>query len=212
MRSSLFHKFQLFLFLWIGLSSWIMGQQKGNVPGQYTYTTSIFDSSFKKALYKGSLDISKHHLSGLFYLKRVSADSFRIAFSSELGMSYFDLEITRDKLIIHSCFPSLKRKSLLHLIENDFRLLLFADTKIRRIKCSRSTDPELFVFRVKSTRGSFIYTCDKNSGKISRIQSSRAIIGKTDLRIYDYGGLLPVKVHISNPTIHLHLHMTFLSN
>jgi hypothetical protein len=189
-----------------------MGQKKRDVPGYFKYTTSIFASSFQKALYKGSLDISKHHLSGLFLLKRVSANSVRIAFSNELGMSYFDIEITNDKLIIHSCFPSLNRKTLLHLIEKDFRMLLLVNTKIIRIRSCNSKDPELLVFEVKSAKGVFRYTYEKDSGKIQRIQSYRTIIGKTDLIVQSDGGLQPVKVNIYNPIIHLHLHMTLLSN
>ena len=82
MKSSLFRSFLMILFLWIGLSPWIIGQPKGTISGQGPYTTAIFDSLFEKALYKGSLDISKHHLSGLFYLKRVSVNSVRIMTSS----------------------------------------------------------------------------------------------------------------------------------
>jgi hypothetical protein len=189
-----------------------MGQKKENVPGHFTYTTSIFDSSFKKALYKGSLNISKHHLTGLFFLKRISLNTVRIVFFNELGMSYFDLEITENKLLIHSCFPSLNRKSLLQLIENDFRLLLIADNTIIKVKPSQSKEPEFLVFRVKSKRGSYRYTYEKDSGKIHGVQSSGAIIGRTDLIVYGDDGLQPVKISISNPTIHLHLRMTFLSN
>jgi hypothetical protein len=212
MRSSLFHKLLLILFLWIGLSPWIMGQPKGNVSGQGPYTTAIFDSLFEKALYKGSLDISKHHLSGLFYLKRVSGSSVRILFSNELGMNFFDLELKGDKFIVHSCFPSLDRASLLKLLENDFRLLLVPDTTVIRMKRGRSKDPELLVFGMKTARGSFHYTYDKVSGKIRRIQTSRSVMGRTDLRVYGDMRLQPGKIHITNPAIRLHIRMTFLSN
>jgi len=190
-----------------------MGQQKGYMPGQSTYSNAIFDSSFEKALYKGSLDISKHHLSGLFYVKRVSLNSIRILFSNELGMNFFDFELKGDEFIVHSCFSSLERASLLKLLENDFRLLLIPDTTvITRMTRGRSRDPELVIFGVKSARGSFHYTYDKNSGKIRRIQTSRSIMGRTDLRVYGYERLQPTKIHISNPTIRLHIRMTFLSN
>lgn len=212
MRSFLFHKSLLILFFWIMLSPWIMGQQKGYVPGQGTFSNAIFDSTFEKALYKGSLDISKHHLSGLFYLKRVSLNSIRILFSNELGMNFFDFELKGDEFIVHSCFPSLERASLLKLLEKDFRLLLIPDTTITTIKRGRSKDPELVIFGVKSTRGSFHYTYDKDSGKIRRIQTSRSIMGRTDLRVYGDERLQPTKIHISNPTIRLHIRMTFLSN
>lgn len=212
MRSSLFHKCLLILYLLTGFSPWMMGQQKGIMPGQVPYTNAIFDSSFEKGLYKGSLDISKHHLSGLFYLKRVSLNSIRILFSNELGMNFFDLELKGNEFIVHSCFPSLDRASLLKLLEKDFRLLLIPDTTITTMKRGRSKEPELIIFRVKSARGSFHYTYDKNSGKIRRIQTSRSIMGRTDLQVYGDERLQPTKIHISNPTIRLHIRMTFLSN
>ena len=212
MRSSLFHKSLLILFFLILLSPWIMGQQKGYVPGQGTFSNAIFDSTFEKALYKGSLDISKHHLSGLFYLKRVSLNSIRILFSNELGMNFFDFELKGDEFIVHSCFPSLERASLLKLLEKDFRILLIPDTTVTRMKRGRSRDPELIIFSVKSARGSFHYTYNRDSGKIRRIQTSRSIMGRTDLRVYGDERLQPTKIHISNPTIRLYIRMTFLSN
>ena len=212
MRNSLFHKLLLILFLWIGLSPWIIGQPKGTISGQGPYTTAIFDSLFEKALYKGSLDISKHHMSGLFFLKRVSVNSVRIMFSNELGINFFDLELKGDEFIVHSCFPSLNRTSLLKLLKNDFRLLLVPDTTVIRMKRGPSKDPELLVFGVNTARGSFHYMYDKDSGKIRRIQTSRSVMGRTDLRVYGDMRLQPVKIHITNPAIHLHIRMTLLSN
>jgi len=212
MRSSLFHKFLLILFLWIWVSPWIIAQPKGTISGQGPYTAAIFDSSFEKALYKGSLDISKHHLSGLFFLKRISMNSVRIIFSNELGMNFFDLELKGDEFIVHSYFPSLDRPSLLRLLENDFRLLLVPDTTVIRMKRGRSKDPELLIFGVKTARGSSHYTYDKDSGKIRRIQISRSIMSRTDLQVYGDLRLQPVKIYITNPAIRLHIRMTFLSN
>jgi hypothetical protein len=212
MRSSSFLKCLLALFLWIAMSSWIPRQPGGFVPGEGRYKTAVFDSSFEKALYKGSLDISKHHLSGLFYLKKVSDSSFRIIFSNEMGMTFFDLEIKSEKLIVHSCFPSLDRASLMKLLKRDFLLLLVPDTTVKKMKPGKPEDPESINYKVKSARGSFRYTYDKDSGKINRIRTSGAFIGKTDLRILRDMRQQPKKIDISNPTIGLHISMLFLGN
>jgi hypothetical protein len=212
MKSSSFIKLLLILLFGAGLSPVTLGQQKTYAPGKGPYTMAIFDTAFGKALYKGSLDISKHHLSGLFYLKRVSGNSARILFSNEIGINFFDLEITDGELIVHSCFPSLNRASLLKLLKNDFRMLLFPDTTVRRMKRARSKDPEQLIFGVASARGSFRYTYDRESGKILRIRTSRSGVGKTDLRVYGDDRLQPKKILITNPVIRLHIRMNFLSN
>jgi hypothetical protein len=201
MKSSLLIKYLLLFFLLTGISTCTVGQWKNNV----------FDSTFKKALYKGSLDISKYHISGLFFLKKISTNDYRIVFSNEMGMNFFDLEIKGSEFLVHSCFPSLNRSALLKIIENDFRMLIFSDTTVFSMKKGRSKDPELLVYGVKSLKGAFRYTIDKDSGRIRRIQTSHSVFGRTDLRLYGEENRQPTKVHIFNPTIHLHFHMTYVA-
>ncbi|MCX6249021.1 MAG: hypothetical protein NTW10_14945 [Bacteroidetes bacterium] len=212
MRSFFCRKFILVLLLWTTLSPWIMGQQAGTVPGKGLFTMAVFDSSFEKALYKGSLDISKHHLTGLFYLKKVSENSVRVVFSNEMGMTFFDLEIKNDKLIVHSIFPSMNKSSLLKLLRSDFRLLMVPDTTVKKSKQAASDDSGSILFKIKSARGSFYYTYDKLTDRISRIRTSGAIMGKTDLQVTRDSRLQPKKIEIANPVIGLHIQMTFLGN
>jgi len=211
MRNSLSLNFFLIIFLCTLVPSLVVARQKGKAPVVISNKISIFDTSFDHALYRGSLDISSHHLSGLFYLKRISSNSVRIVFSNEFGLNFFDIEVRGNSLIVHSCFPSLNRKALLKLIKNDFRLLMIPDPTITKMKPVQSSDSMLNVFSVRSAKGSFIYSYDKSSGKLIRIQTSGSILGKTDLIVSDDDNSQPKKINISNPTIRLHLHMTFLS-
>ncbi|MGA3012743.1 MAG: hypothetical protein ABSD71_01785 [Bacteroidales bacterium] len=211
MKNSWSHNFLLVSILWSLFSFNISAQTTQSVQEQKRFTTPIFDSTFKKGLFKGSLDISKHHLTGLFFLKRISDTAIRIAFSNEIGMSYFDLESKGDSLIIHSCFPSLHKKSLLHLIQNDIRYLVLPIGSIIKIKALQSKDSGLISYRIKSKKGSFIYSISKESGRICRIQTKRAIMGKTDIHL-EYTANNIRKIIITNPTIGLQLHLTLLSN
>ena len=212
MQSFLFHRYLLTFLLLSGFSAPGLCQTAGYSPAEGPLSRSIFDSTFEKALYKGTFDISKHHLSGLFFMKRTSATSIRILFSNELGMNFFDVELKDDQFIVHSCFPSLNKPSLLKLLENDFRLLLLQEKNITRMKLMKSKDPEQIIYGITSSRRSFRYTYNKASGRILRVQTLHAFLGKTDLSVSGDGGLQPRKIHISNPTIRLHIRMTFLSN
>jgi len=210
MQNSLLHRLILLIALLITGSQWTMGQHDDDTSGKSIEVPSLFDSTFETALYKGSLDISRHHISGLFFIKKISGEDVRIIFSNELGFSFFDLEFKGNNFIVHSCFPSLSRTSLLKLFENDFRLLFFPDTTIIHMKRGKSKDPELFVFRVKSAKGAFRYTVDKDSGKIRRIQTLKSIMGKTDLWVYGESSRQPQKLHIMNSAIRIHFKMVFI--
>jgi hypothetical protein len=211
MRNSLFHKFTFLVVLFTGISSLINGQSKTSGPGQGPQTWSVFDTAFEKALFKGTLDISKHHLSGLFFMKRTSPGSIRIMFSNEMGMTFFDVELKGDEFIIHSCFPSLNKASLMKMLHSDFRLLLIPATNIKYMKPLKSKDPGQVVFKVKYPKGAFRYTWDKESGRICRIQTLNAFFNKTDLLLEGNKGPAPKKISMSNPMIRLHIIMTYLS-
>ena len=212
MRNSLFRSLFLILLLCTGFSLLVLCQTKGYVPGQGPYTTAVFDSSFVKALYKGTFDISKNHLSGLFMIKRTSGNSIRIVFSNEFGMKFFDFEFKGSEFVIHYCYPSFERHSLMKILELDFRLLMVPDTSVITMKRGHSKDPGRVVFNVKSARGGFHYSYDIDSGKIRRIQTSMSLMGKTDLQFYGDERVRPTRIILTNPTIGLHIKMTLLSN
>lgn len=210
MQNSLFHKYTFLVILFTVISSLVNGQSKAYPPGHGSYRLSVFDTAFEKALFKGTFDISKHHLSGLFFIKRTSPGSVRIMFSNEMGMTFFDVELNGDEFIIHSCFPSLNKASLMKMLSNDFRLLLIPAANIKSMKLLKSKDPGQVVFKVKPPKGSFLYTWNKDSGRICRIQTSNAFFNKTDLILEGDNGPEPKKISISNPMIRLHIRMTYL--
>jgi hypothetical protein len=138
--------------------------------------------------------------------------TFRIVFTNELGMKFFDLEIGPKESIVHFCYPSLNRKSLLKLLANDFRLLLFPRDPVMRMKELRSGDPSQKRFAVTSRKGSFYYLYDRESGKIIRIRTSRTIMGKTDLLLEYNNSLLPAHIFIFNSTVRLRIRMAALGD
>lgn len=83
------------------------------------------------SLYKAAMEIGNHRLTGLMVVKRMDSTngvqdgnpSFRIVFTNEIGMTFLDLEVTRDSMKVVSCFSSLNRKKFLDMIVNDFRLI-----------------------------------------------------------------------------------------
>ena len=212
MKNFLSRSFLLILSLWIVMASPATCQPEEYVPGKGPWTTAIFDSSFTKALYKGTFDISKTHLTGLFMIKRTGENSIRIVFSNEFGMTFFDFEYRGEQFVVHYLYPSFEKHSLPDILEKDFRLLLVPDSTVKKMKPQNSKKPEVAAFGVKSTRGSFRYSYDHESGKIVRIQTSNSFISKADLLLYYEKGPVPKKIILDNPRIRLHIKLTFLSN
>lgn len=84
----------------------------------------FFGQGFEKALFTGAVDIKKHHLTGFLLIKKMEDDSYRIVFTNQVGMTFFDFEVKQNSFRVVYCFESLNRKALLRIFEKDFRLLL----------------------------------------------------------------------------------------
>ena len=96
-----------------------------------------YSSPATSHIFKATLEIKKHRLTGLLVIKRMetsspappqtgsgdSCDVYRIVFMNEIGMKFFDLEMKADSFNVISCFESLNKKSLIKILETDFRML-----------------------------------------------------------------------------------------
>lgn len=88
----------------------------------------VFSNSFQKGLYKSQLSVHGNILSGLILIKR-TGESFRVVFLSEIGIKYFDIEVSANQgedFIVHSIIDLLDRKPLTDFIEDTFRMLTMA--------------------------------------------------------------------------------------
>ena len=166
-------------------------------------------NSFEKGLYKSTLDISKHHMSGFIFLKKTSDSSFRIIFSNQIGMKFFDFEIVEENFIVHYCFPSLNRKPLLKILRNDFITFLFPFQGLKKTILLKGT-VDSCDFKVKTANGKWIYGISNFSKRIIRMNTRGRFIQKTSIRI-SYLDANPSKIIILNPTIRLTLEMDLIA-
>ncbi|MCX6285741.1 MAG: hypothetical protein NTY96_01325 [Bacteroidetes bacterium] len=89
---------------------------------------SPFLKDFEKALFRTSLDVADKHLTGISIIKRTSDSSFHFTFANEIGMTYFDMEIFRNKYKPDYIFDPINKKSFLKILQRDFAILFFSES------------------------------------------------------------------------------------
>jgi hypothetical protein len=162
----------------------------------------VFGKEFEKSLYRATLDISKHHLTGYLFIKKAADTSFRILFNNDFGMQIFDFEFRNKEFIAHYCFPSMDRKSLLKLLETDFRMLIFPNDDIVKIKEEKSSESDQKVFIINMKSGKWLYRVSAASKEIISIHSKGKTISKTALEL-ERNDESSGKIRILNPFIKL---------
>jgi len=170
----------------------------------------VFDTSFQKGLFRTTMDIGKNHLTGFIFIKKVSDTSYRILFSNEIGMKFFDLEFREGEFIVHYCFPSMDRKSLMKLLDSDFRILFFPNLGIKKISRVKTEKENEKIFTINSEQGKWRYEVLTSSGKIFFIGTISRFISKARIKL-DYSGDITTGIDISNPMINLSIIMNLIS-
>lgn len=89
-------------------------------------TGSPFSGSFEKRLFKTTFDIRDHHMTGYTLVKKTSDTSIRVVFTSEIGMTWYDLEFFPGRMVRHTVFGPLDRKVVLNILEQDLRAILYS--------------------------------------------------------------------------------------
>jgi len=175
---------------------------------RYPEWDSPFKNDFDKAMFKAALEVKGKHLSGIVLIKKTSDTSFHFSFANEIGITYFDLEIWKNRYRGDYVFAPLNKKAFLKVIQHDLRILFFTGSFCgipSHYKDPVTLDDIYFYSGCKL----FAYF-EKDSRKLTRLAGwsnpiDAALIGLE----YSYGPF-PSGINIMNPRIGLLLNLDLL--
>jgi hypothetical protein len=182
-------------------------------------------ADFLKGLFKASMTIRDHKLTGLMMIKRMDSVSpaaapakepdysYRIVFASEIGLTFFDLELSPAGMKVISCFESLNRKNLLKILESDFRTLLGLNHLAAVAVKSYRQEPgnAMVPFRKSGTRK--IWEIYNPSGDtLIGINGKSNPVNGLMISLLDYKKTFPGEIIIRNPLIGMEMNLRLLSH
>jgi uncharacterized protein YihD (DUF1040 family) len=129
-----------------------------------------FRPRFDNALYSTQVDVLKHHLSGLLFIKQMPDSSQRIVFANEVGFKFFDFEFTKDGAFIkHYMMDKMDKQAVVKTLKGDFELVLL------RPDLQQATvmqDDRYRYVVVPTEKGSNYYITDTACTRLERIEKS----------------------------------------
>jgi hypothetical protein len=204
-----------------------------------SYTTPVVSH-----LFKATLDIKKHHLTGLLVIKRMetpppapappqegrgetpppapppappqegrgedSSGIYRIVFMNEIGMTFFDLELSADSLKVVSCFESLNKKALMKIFETDFRVLNWSGlVQNEQVYLQKETNNMIVKGRIGKYKTWQTYS--PSGDTLCTIAAKSSIADPVIISFVQYNDGFPGKITIENPFIGMKLALRKLS-
>lgn len=111
------------------------------------------------SVYKTDIILGNKNISGLVVFKKTALNSWRIVFLNEIGMKFFDFEITKNEFSVIECYEYLNRKKILALLEHDFRLLLETSEDLQLVKSSKLKSGTIIIKEQlpQSSRNKYFY-------------------------------------------------------
>ncbi len=167
-----------------------------------------FTTECKSYIFKTNINLYENDFSGIIVIKPINDKTYRIVFLNELGMNFFDLEITADSFKVYKILESLNRKSLLKLLVNDFRILVLNDINIQNSKKYLDTEGNFFVLRPDNTKNLyFIGRQDKLLYKIEQHSVFRKI---NTFEFENFENKFPKKISIVHKNVKFAIELSLI--
>ena len=85
-----------------------------------------FRPDLSNVIYRTSVDVVGKHLSGLLIFRSMPDSSFRVVFTNEMGLSFFDFGfLPGNGFEVYQVVPQFDKKSVIKTLRKDFDLVMF---------------------------------------------------------------------------------------
>ena len=148
-----------------------------------------------RALYKTSVDVTGKHISGLLLIKTLPDSSIRIAFTNEMGFSFFDFGFLKEnEFKVYHIIPQLDKKAVITTLRKDFELVLFRNMpEGNRITLQ---DSSLIYYGFPQAKGVNYYITDSHCSRLVKMQRASKRKPVAEAFMYSNAASVPDSIFI----------------
>lgn len=174
------------------------------------FPKSIFAENSNSYLFKTNVTVYGKEISGLLIAKQVEPNDYRIVFTNEMGIKYFDFEINDTATILHYCVPQFNRPALLRTIQQDISILLMNNIKGKEI-AGYTDKQKIYTIQKIEVDGFYnYYFTESNTQHIVKIEHSKKLFKKTIFTLSNYQANFPNTILIKHCDIKLTMELNYL--
>lgn len=164
------------------------------------------------SVYKTDISLGKRNLSGITVFKEYGQGAWRIVFLNELGMKFFDFQLTEDGFEVVSCYEYLNRKKILSLLEQDFSMLLETSGDLILVNHKRTGHDGVIVKEQLSHKKRKYYYLSGNTLLPEKTELMSPWHKKATIIFESYSGNRPEIFSVYHNRTKLDLHFKILDN
>ena len=152
-----------------------------------------FAPQFSNTLYSTSVDITKHHFSGILFFKQMPDSSTRVIFANEMGVKFFDFGFTKDdQFIKYYVRHKLDKKVIVTALKKDIELVIMHQDLSNAVLLKDST---YNYTAIPNKKGNDYYITDHCS-KLVRIEKASKKKAVVEVQMLNYNNGVPDSISI----------------
>lgn len=159
------------------------------------------------------MEIRKHKLSGLMFIKNVDTAGpgndkpgrYRIVFANEIGLTFFDFELSADSLQLLNALEPLRKKTLLNLLKMDYQLITGISGN-NALKYFRKNPGGDIVVKGRQKGMSYWKQYSPGGDTLKMVGSRRSMVDMVFIQ-YEHIHGKAGRINIHHPVIGLHIKM-----
>ena len=125
---------------------------------------------FGTTLYRTQIDVVGKHLSGLLFFKKQPDESYRVVFTNEMGLNFFDFHFAENKFEVLHCIEQLNKKAVINQLHKDIGFLLMTDLNFAQGKVFAHDQQKYYTFA--GPKETTTYITDEQTKVLSRIENT----------------------------------------
>jgi len=134
------------------------------------YKNHYFSNPETDYVYKAHIEIYGNPLGGIFITKKINDTTHRVVFTTELGNTLFDFELSDTSFKVNYVVEDLDRKIIINTLKEDFRLLLKTNHEVQEV----FENEDYIVYKSKDNkRYNYLFESKKDSKLIKLLHTSK---------------------------------------
>jgi hypothetical protein len=162
---------------------------------------------FNTSWYHASVDVVGNHISGLLLIKNMPDRSYRVVFTNEAGVTFFDFGFSdHGVFVVHSIIKQLDKRPVIQTLRKDFELILGLPFRTESFQ-TWIRDDEVF-YGVKQKKETAYFITSKDCASLRRLELGSSRKRKVTVHVTGQGYPLPEKIKLMHNTFNMQINLT----
>lgn len=157
-------------------------------------------------LFKTEMQIYGKDLSGMLAVRKTDTAEFRVIFINEVGMKFFDFEISESSDSVLFIFEPMNKKMFVKMLTEDYRNIFFVPHEDKNNLYINEDDK--IIFRNKNTK--MYYTFFEETGFPYAMYKKGLLRKKFETDFRNYKNNFPQKIKITHHNIKFYNNLTLI--